>query len=88
MNDVNRCLVATSLLGNSGYQTDRKLCDQSKIALACDPRAIPARQYYKLAFARKKLNNEMNYSENMHCLFLLRNIIGFLKPKYFFFLKV
>ena len=29
----------------------------------------------------------MNYSENMHCLFLLRNIIGFLKPKYFF-LKV
>ena len=29
----------------------------------------------------------MNYSENMHCLFLLRNIIRFLKPKYFF-LKV
>ena len=30
----------------------------------------------------------MNYFENMHCLFLLmRNIIGFLKPKYFF-LKV
>ena len=29
----------------------------------------------------------MNYSENVHCLFLLRNIIGFLKTKYFF-LKV
>ena len=26
-------LVATSLLGNSGYQTDRKIYDQSKIEL-------------------------------------------------------
>ena len=33
LNDVNRCLVETSLLGHSGYQTDRKKdFDQSKIA--------------------------------------------------------
>ena len=33
LNDVNWSLVATSLLGNSGYQTDRKIYDQSKMTL-------------------------------------------------------
>ena len=33
LNDVNWSLVATSLLRNSGYQTDRKIYDQSKMTL-------------------------------------------------------
>ena len=43
LNDVNWSLVATSLLGNSGYQTDRKKYDQSKMtlrfAISWEPRA-------------------------------------------------
>ena len=43
LNDVNWSLVATSLLGNSGYQTDRKIYDQSKmtlrLAISWEPRA-------------------------------------------------
>ena len=33
LNDVNWSLVVTSLLGNSGYQTDRKKYEQSKMTL-------------------------------------------------------
>ena len=43
LNDVNWGKVATSLLGNSGYQTDRKVYDQSKmtfrLAISREPRA-------------------------------------------------
>ena len=43
LNDVNWSLVATSLLVNSGYQTDRKKYDQSKmtirLAISWEPRA-------------------------------------------------
>ena len=43
LNDVNWSLVATSLLRNSGYQTDRKIYDQSKmtlrLAISWEPRA-------------------------------------------------
>ena len=43
LNDVNWSLVATSLLGNSGYQNDRKIYDQSKmtlrLAISWEPRA-------------------------------------------------
>ena len=54
LNDVNRCLVATSLLGNSRYQADRNRdLTKAKSHFACDPRVIRARQHHKLAFARK-----------------------------------
>ena len=33
LNDVNWSLVATSFLGNSGYQNDRKIYAQSKMTL-------------------------------------------------------
>ena len=40
---LNWSLVATSMLGNSGYQTDRKIYDQSKVtlclAISWEPRA-------------------------------------------------
>ena len=43
LNDVNWSLVATSLLRNCGYQTDRKIYDQSKmtlrLAISSEPRA-------------------------------------------------
>ena len=49
---------------HTGYQTNRKICDpKANSHSACDCRAILAKQHYKLAFARKKLNNEINYSE-------------------------
>ena len=41
------------LLGNCGYQTDRKIYDQSEIAVRLrssrDPHALRAQQNYKLA---------------------------------------
>ena len=49
--------IGTPLLGNCGYQTDRKIYDQSQIALsAYDPRAfhvLRVQQNYKFAFARR-----------------------------------
>ena len=43
LNDVNWSLVATSFLGNSGYQNDRKIYAQSKmtlrLAISWEPRA-------------------------------------------------
>ena len=49
------------LLGNWGYQTDRKIYDQSKIAVRLrssrDTRAARARQNYKLASLAKFVNS-------------------------------
>ena len=55
MNDVNRCLVATSLLGNSGYQTDRKICDQSKIALRLRSSRDPSETMLLACFHDEKI---------------------------------
>ena len=49
--------IETLLLRNCGYQTDRKIYDQSQIALSAnDPRAfhvLCVQQNYKFAFARR-----------------------------------
>ena len=59
LNDVNWSLVATSLLGNSGYQNDRKIYDQSKmtlrLAISWEPRVkqIPTDLLTSLPFASR-----------------------------------
>ena len=51
------------LLGNCGYQTDRKIYDQSASHSACDPFVIWARQNHKLPFARGRENYQSSSDE-------------------------
>ena len=55
------------LLGNCGYQTDRKIYDQSEIAVVLqssrDPRAARATNY-KLAPLEKWIEFQMGHNEN------------------------
>ena len=50
LTDVNWSLVAASLLRNSGYQTDRKIYDQSKMTLRL---AIPTDLLTSLSLASR-----------------------------------
>ena len=56
LNDVNWSLVATSLLGNSGYQTDRKIYDQSKMTLHLATGEANSDRFINLAHFRSLLD--------------------------------
>ena len=74
LNDVNWSLVATSLLGNSGYQTDRKKYDQSKMtlrfAISWEPRAkqIPTNLLTSLPLASQWI-----IPGSIHCHSVINN---------------
>ena len=68
LNDVNWSLVTTSLLGNSGYQNDRKIYDQSKmtlrLAISWEQRVkqIPTDLLTYLTSARFSMNYSRQYT--------------------------
>ena len=74
LNDVNWSLVATSLPGNSGYQTDRKIYDQSKmtlgLAISSEPRAkqIPTDLLTSLSLASRWI-----IPGSIHCHSVINN---------------
>ena len=75
------------LLGDCGYQTYRKIYDQSTSHSAWDPFVICARQNYKLAFARGRENCQSNADEVAFLLALTIAVMSLLIKLICFFIE-